>query len=47
MNEIRLKIDKIEDSAELLSAVDEYFALLKDYMDREQFRMFIHTKEYF
>lgn len=46
-NEIRLRIDKIEDNPKLLSSLDEYFDLLKDYMDREQYRMFIHTREYF
>jgi hypothetical protein len=46
-NEIRLKIDKIEDNPKLLSSLDEYFALLKDYMGREQYQMFIHTREYF
>jgi hypothetical protein len=46
-NEIRLKIDRIEDIPSLLSSLDEYFALLKDYMNREQYPMFIHTREYF
>lgn len=45
--EIRLKIDRIEDNPKLLSSLDEYFALLKDYMNREQYPMFIHTREYF
>ena len=46
-NEIRLRIDKIEDNSKLLSSLDDYFDLLKDYMGREQFPMFIHTREYF
>jgi len=46
-NEIRLQIDKIEDNPQLLPALDEYFALLKDYMSRSQYLMFIHTREYF
>jgi hypothetical protein len=44
---IRLKIDKIEDYPELLSSLDQYFALLQDYMNRERFPMFVHTKEFF
>lgn len=44
---IRLKIDKIEDNPKMLSSVDEYFALLQDYMARERYPTFIHTKEYF
>lgn len=46
-NEMRLKIDRIEDNSEFSRALDEYFSLLKDYMDRGQYRTFIHTKEYF
>jgi hypothetical protein len=46
-SEIRLKIDKIEDNPGLLSSLDAYFALLKDYMQREQYQFFIHTREYF
>ncbi|HOE11261.1 MAG TPA: hypothetical protein PLQ35_01765 [bacterium] len=48
--EIRLKIDKIEDNPDLLSSLDKHFPLLKDYMDRQGYQMFIHTKhtkEYF
>lgn len=47
VKEMRLKIDKVEDVANLQPALDDYFALLKDYMGREQYRVFIHTKEYF
>lgn len=46
-DEIRLKIDKIEDTPGLVEKVDDYFGLLRDYMDRSQFRMFIHTREFF
>ncbi|HLP44807.1 MAG TPA: serine dehydrogenasease [Candidatus Kapabacteria bacterium] len=46
-SEIRLKIDKIEDNHDLLSSLDAYFELLKDYMQREQYPYFIHTREYF
>ena len=45
--EIRLKIDRIEDNKKLLESLDEYFALLRDYMAREQYGTFIHTREYF
>lgn len=46
-NEVRVKIDKIEDVPNLDSALDDYFALLKDYMQRGQYPLFIHTREYF
>ena len=45
--EIRLKIDNIEDVDNLGEALNEYFWLLKDYTHREQIRSFIHTREYF
>jgi hypothetical protein len=45
--EMRVKIDNIEDSETLSRSIDDYFALLKDYMEREQFNSFIHTREYF
>lgn len=47
VQEIRLEIDKIEDQPELLSSLEEYFSLLMDYIQRQQFSAFIHTKEYF
>lgn len=46
-NEIRLKIDNLEDVDDLEPALDEYFGLLKDYMTREQLRSFVHTREFF
>ena len=45
--EIRLRIDNIEDNIPLHNSLDEYFALLQDYMVREQYGSFIHTREYF
>lgn len=45
--EIRLKIEKIEDDPELSAALDDYVGLLKDYMQREQLALFVHTREYF
>ena len=46
-NEIRLRIDKIEDIPQLNDSLNDYYALLRDYMEREEFRMFIHTRDYF
>jgi Serine dehydrogenase proteinase len=45
--EIRLKIDNIEDNSNLAVHLDQYYSLLRDYMERSQFRTFIHTREYF
>lgn len=45
--EIRVKIDKTEDNQTLLSSLTDYFALLKDYMERGQYAMFVHTREFF
>lgn len=45
--EIRLKIDNIEDGPKLSTAIEEYFSLLRDYMEREQFRSFVHAREFF
>ena len=44
---IHLKIEKIEDTPYLSTALDDYVGLLKDYMLREQLDLFIHTREYF
>lgn len=44
---IHLKIEKIEDNPDLVSALDDYVGLLKDYMQREQLGLFVHTREYF
>jgi len=46
-DEIRLRIDKIEDTPNLEIALDQYFALLKDYIDRGQFPSFVHTRTFF
>ena len=45
--DIRLQIEKIEDNSELSVALDDYVGLLKDYMQREQLGLFVHTREYF
>jgi hypothetical protein len=45
--EIRLKIENIEDHPHLSPALDNYVGLLKDYIRREDYPMFIHTREYF
>lgn len=46
-NELRLRIDAIEDVPGIAPALDEYVGLLKDYMSRGQYQMFVHTREYF
>ncbi len=44
---IRLKIEKLEDTLGLSPALDNYVGLLKDYIAKEQFSWFVHTREYF
>ena len=44
---LHLKIEKIEDNPDLSSALDNYVGLFKDYMQREQLGLFVHTREYF
>ena len=45
--DLRLKIGKFEDIPNLVPMLDEYVGLLKDYVQRESFPMFVHTREYF
>ena len=45
--EVNLKIDDLEQNANLYKCVRNYFELVKDYMHRESFLSFVHTKEYF
>ena len=45
--ELRLKIEKIEDSPDLSTALDDYVGLLKDYVQKEQLQVFVHTRKYF
>ncbi len=45
--EVKLKIDNLEDASNLYGLVRDYFELLKDYMHRENLFSFIHTREYF
>ena len=45
--EVRLKIDDIEDDSGLHRHVRDYFELLRDYMHREKLYSFVHTREYF
>ena len=42
-----LKIGKFEDIPNLLPILDNYVGLLKDYVQRESFPTFVHTREYF
>ena len=45
--EIKLKIEDFEHDSALCRAIRKYFDLLKDYMNREQYVSFVHTREYF
>ena len=45
--DLRLKIEKIEDHPNLSSVLDDYVGLLKDYIQREKYLSFVHTREYF
>ena len=45
--EARLQIDKLEDTPNLNTSLNDYFSLLRDYMARQQFQNFVHTREYF
>lgn len=45
--DLRLKIEKIEEIPGLFPIFDEYVELLKDYIQREQFSTFVHTRRYF
>lgn len=47
LNELGLKIEKIEDNEDLLSSLNNYVALLSDYMQRGNFQSFIHSREFF
>lgn len=45
---LRLKIEKLEDTPELLNALEEYFRLLRDYAGWVQSPSFVvHTRDYF
>ena len=45
--EVGLKIDDYGAKPKLREKIQEYFELLRDYMNREQLFMFVHTKERF
>ena len=45
--EIKLKIEDLEDDSDLCQVVRKYFELLEDYMDREKFISFVYTREHF
>ena len=45
--EIKLEIEDLEEDSDLCQVVRKYFELLKDYMNREKFISFVHTREYF
>ena len=45
--QLRLKIEKLEDTPGLSPALDDYFRLFKDYVQREEYPSFVHTREFF
>ena len=45
--EIKLKIEDLEDNSGLYQVVRKYFELLEDYMDRKKLISFVHTREHF
>lgn len=45
--ELRLRIDLIDSVPGLKDALAEYFSLLKDYVQRQKYSTFIHTRDYF
>lgn len=45
--EIRLRIDDLDSDEKLLKAVNQYFSLLKDYIERQRLPAFVHTREFF
>lgn len=46
-SELNLKIEDIDDTKDLARNVRSYFDLLQDYVQREQWSTFIHTREVF
>lgn len=46
-NEVKLKIDALEEHEALYRHLRDYFALLEDYMRREDALSFIHSRGYF
>jgi len=45
--ELNLRIEDFGENRELQRAVKEYFELLRDYLARQEWRYFVHTKELF
>lgn len=44
---LRLKMDKLEDIPNLSPALDDYFGLLSDFVQKDQYPSFVHTRTYF
>ena len=44
---LRLKMDKLEDIPNLSPALDDYFGLLTDFVQKDQYLSFVHTRRYF
>ncbi len=44
---LRLKMDELEDIPDLSPALNDYFGLLRDFLQKEQYPSFVHTREYF
>ncbi len=47
IEEVRLKIEDYHAIEGLTNVIDEYFDLLKDYINRQNFPAFIHTRKFF
>jgi hypothetical protein len=47
IDEVNILIDNMEDTDGLLDVVDNYFSLIMDYIDRQNYRLFVHTREFF
>lgn len=46
-NEVKLKIEDFSSFPGLEKAIHDYYGLLRDYMDRNKFNTFLHTREFF
>ena len=47
VEEVNLRIEDYQENQDLSNTIDEYFDLLKDYISRQNFPAFIHTRKYF
>ena len=47
VEEVNLRIEDYHEIQDLTNIIDEYFELLRDYISRQNFPAFIHTRNYF